>query len=334
MVLQELLKLFNTNERSSNKTKKVLRSKKELNNKSKRNIQKGGVLSKKNIKTLSNLLSNVKGIDNGADVLLYRMYDNDDTTITKDKKRCMCINYSMKGTKFSLKDNKHAHRCNRKVKPGSDFCSLHQNCKNFLRNYLSGYEPKYDTKLWNHPYIEGSHNCYAYFLDDIVDATKEKCEEICLKSHKKGCPKKIGKCRDLIPQPEDYHLLKRDGNLSKKIRKYYCPTMEKKILSDNKMLNKVPFTKKCPKNHYKGAMVVDPNHTFHFYRQNPDGTWSHKPGTNPVTNLDQDNKKIYVPHFSNRDYSDGINNEDSINYTDFCGYYCIPSKKFSGTNLV
>ena len=338
MVLQELLSYLNPSIDKKNKsnTKKVIRYNKSniktSTTGSKRKSQKGGLLSKNNIKTLSNLLENNNS--SGGEVLLYRMYDDDDTTITKDKDRCMCINYSMHGNSFSLKHNNNAHRCNRKVKPGTDFCSLHQNCKSFLRNYLSGYEPNYDTKLWGHPYIEGSHNCYAYFLDDVVDSTREKCEEICLKTHKKGCPKKIGECRDLIPQPEDYHLLKRDGNLTKKIRKYYCSTMEKKIMSDNKMLKKVPFTKKCPKNYYKGAMVVDPNHTFHFYRQNPDGTWSHKPGTNPVTNLDQDKKKIYVPHFSNRDYSDGIDNDDSINYTDFCGYYCIPSKKFSGTNSV
>jgi hypothetical protein len=336
MVLQELLKYFNTETKPKSKTKKVIRNKKSGNkfsiNSSKRKSQKGGLISNKNIQILSNIITNSDG--NGGEVLLYRMYDVDDTTHTKDKNRCMCINYSMNGNTFSLKHNKNAHRCNRKVKPGTDFCNLHQNCKSFLRNYLSGYEPEYDTKLWGHPYIEGSHNCYAYFLNDVVESTREKCEEICLKNHKKGCPKKIGECRDLIPQPEDFHLLKRDGNLTKKIRKYYCPTMEKKIMSDNKMLKKVPFTKKCPKNHYKGAMVVDPNHTFHFYRQNPDGTWSHKPGTNPVTNLDQDDNKIYIPHFSNRDYSDGINNEDSINYTDFCGYYCIPSKKYSGTNSV
>ena len=50
-------------------------------------------------------------------------------------------------------------------------------------------------------------------------------------------------------------------------------------------------------------MVVDPHNTFHFYRQNPDGTWSHKPGTAPISNIDADGKTIYVPHFANRDYS-------------------------------
>lgn len=319
MVYQELLNLFKSD---TSKTKISKHNKnKKTNNKSKKK-QRGG--------NVNQLLSSKEGVD----IVVYKMYNNDDTTITKDKNRCMCINYKMVGNTFSLKSNPNAHRCTRKVKPGSDFCELHQNCKNFLRNFLSGYEPEYDTELWSHPYIEGSHNCYTYFLNHLGQSTKEKCEEMCLKKHKSGCPKKIGECRDLIPQPEDYYLLKRDGDLSKKVRKYYCKTMDKKILSDNKMIKRVPFTKKCPKNYYKGAMVVDPNHTFHFYRQNPDGTWSHKPGTNPVTNVDEDKKKIYIPHFSNRDYSNGINNDDAINYTDFCGYYCIPSKKYTFTNSV
>ena len=41
-------------------------------------------------------------------------------------------------------------------------------------------------------------------------------------------------------------------------------------------------------------MVVAPLHTFHFYRQNRDGTWSHKPGTMKVTDVDADNNKIYI----------------------------------------
>ena len=42
-------------------------------------------------------------------------------------------------------------------------------------------------------------------------------------------------------------------------------------------------------------MVVDRGNTFHFYRQNKDGTWSHKPGVLPVTNKDASGKK-YMFH--------------------------------------
>lgn len=337
-MIQDIIDFFSkpeTIQSGGNRTKKSQKNK-EIK------LKKNTKCSKKNrisLKQKKESIKKTKTVKNkvhngGGDVLAYRIYDIDDETIVKTKDRCMCIDYKMEGGKFSLKHNHNGHRCKNKVKKGTDFCPLHQKCNSFLRQYLSGYEPAYDTKLWNHPYIEGSHNCYAYFLNDVVDSTVEKCEEMCLTKHKKGCPKKMSECRDLIPQPEDFHLLRRDGDLKKKIRKYYCPTMEKKILSDNKMIKPVKFTEKCPKNHYKGAMVVDPNHTFHFYRQNPNGEWSHKPGTNPVTNLDEDNKKIYIPHFSNRDYSDGVEDDHAINYSDFCGYYCIPSKSYSGTNSV
>ena len=77
----------------------------------------------------------------------------------------------------------------------------------------------------------------------------------------------------------------------------------KKILKDNPIIYKEKLTKKCKKGYYKGSMVADPGNTFHFYRQDPDGTWSHKPGTLPITKLDADKLPIYTPYTSNRDYS-------------------------------
>ena len=38
---------------------------------------------------------------------------------------------------------------------------------------------------------------------------------------------------------------------------------------------------------------------MHFVRENSDGTWSHKPGSNPVTNRDKDNKPILDPKTAN-----------------------------------
>jgi hypothetical protein len=73
--------------------------------------------------------------------------------------------------------------------------------------------------------------------------------------------------------------------------------MENKIIKDNQSIKKTKLIKKCPNNHHKGAMVVADNHTFHFYRQNSDATWSHKPGTQNVINVDASNKKIHIPLF-------------------------------------
>ena len=78
--------------------------------------------------------------------------------------------------------------------------------------------------------------------------------------------------------------------------------MEDKILKDNPNISKTQLTEKCERNHYKGAMVVDPGSTFHFYRQNPNGTWSHKPGTLKVSEKDAANNTIYTPMTAGRLY--------------------------------
>ena len=108
--------------------------------------------------------------------------------------------------------------------------------------------------------------------------------------------------------------------------------MQQKIYNDNPSLIPAAFNQKCPKNYYKGAMVVDPENTYHFYRMNKDGTWGHKPGISKVSNVDASGKNIYVPHFADRDYSNE-DDEDSINYTNFCNYYCIPDNKIVHKNL-
>ena len=271
----------------------------------------------------------------GGSVIMYRVYDDDDNTINNQKDRCMCIDYKFTNNKFSTKHNQKLRRCKNKKEHNHDFCKEHMNCMGFLRNFLSGYEPKYneyELKKWKHPYVESSHNCYSYFLNDTVQSIKEKCREDCLKKNKNYCPKKIEECRDYIPQPGDFDLIKKYGNLDKKERIYKCDHMEKKIFNDNPSLFKVKINDKCPKNYYKGSMVVDTDHTFHFYRQNANGTWSHKPGTLPVTDKDANMDKIYIPHFSARDYTDGDNDDDAINYNDFCGYYCIPTNEYSSKN--
>lgn len=216
-------------------------------------------------------------------------------------------------------------KCNRKCLKGSDFCEIHQKCPDFLNKFVNNEEPEYNPEEWSQPYIEGSHNCYTYFLDTIYHDLVKKCEKLC-KKNSKNCPKKVSQCRSLIPQPGDDYLMDKDGHLKNKTYKYTCEEMEHKIIKDNPSISRGSLIKKCPKNHHKGAMVVDPGNTFHFYRQNRNGTWSHKPGTLPVTNKDADKSIIYTPYTANRDYT-RPGDSDPINYTNFCGYYCIPNNK-------
>jgi hypothetical protein len=55
----------------------------------------------------------------------------------------------------------------------------------------------------------------------------------------------------------------------------------------------------CPDNMTKVYLAIKPNEDYHFYRQNPDGFWSHKRGWGPGS---------YVTEFVNYDgiYSDCI----------------------------
>ena len=251
------------------------------------------------------------------------------------KGTCKCVDYSKKNNEYFIKQRKTKKKiedlkCNKPVKKGTDFCKKHQDCKKFLKKFTSGSEPKYDKKKWSKPYTLSSHNCYTYFLDDVMPKVRKKCEKLCKKHNKGNCPTKTSQCRKLIPQPGDEYLLDKYGDLDEKSYDYTCKDMEDKIFKDNPILYKEQLTKKCKKGFYKGAMVADPGNTFHFYRQNPDGTWSHKPGTLPITKKDADKMPIYIPSTANKDYSEP-DDDDPINYTEFCGYYCIPSNKKAKT---
>ena len=127
----------------------------------------------------------------------------------------------------------------------------------------------------------------------------------------KGTPKK---CSKLKPQP---------GKISNRIiNRFNCNSMTRNILSDNPSIKPCSFYEKCPKGYYKGAMVIEKNKTYHFYRQDNNVLWSHKPGILSVTNLDASNNVIYVPHLCDKDYKK--NKDKGIKYNEFCSYFCVP----------
>ena len=71
----------------------------------------------------------------------------------------------------------------------------------------------------------------------------------------------------------------------------------------------------------KIALVVDPGEDYHYYRQDSDGLWSHKDGSNKVKRYDAFRKNIANPKLASRDYR---NQGSDLNYEDFCGFYCVP----------
>ena len=95
----------------------------------------------------------------------------------------------------------------------------------------------------------------------------------------------------------------------------------------------VKFNEKCPPNHYKGALVIDTNKTYHFYRQDNNGRFSHKPGTLGVEQVDASGNPIYAVHLADTDYNKS-KRKNGITYDKFCSYYCIPNNNFKSTKAI
>lgn len=204
-------------------------------------------------------------------------------------------------------------------------CKEYNKCKHEYSKFMNQSSPEYNPDKWNPPTIKNSHNCYTYFLNDEVPQTINKCKTACSKNN--NCNNAVIKeCRQFKPQPGYY--AKMTGAPYKK--EYTCDNMIKNVLNDNPNIRESSFTAKCPANYYKGAMVIDPDKTYHFYRQDNNMRWSHKPGTNKVTNLDASNKPIYNPEYADRDYKK--DKSTGLNYTTFCSYFCIPKNSHMDTN--
>jgi hypothetical protein len=187
------------------------------------------------------------------------------------------------------------------------FCiKHHKSC--FRISPLSGYEPKYNPKRYNKTRrIRESHNCYSYAIDLIDLPSKEICNE--------------EKCNIPYHQPGRYRGFPKWSKTTGK----RCPDLIARLKSEIPGLSVVNFTDKCPPRTSKIALVVDPKEDYHFYRQDSNGLWSHKPGGTNVTNLDADQKLIYDPAIASRNYTkDG---KSDLNYKYFCSYMCVPRGK-------
>jgi hypothetical protein len=165
-----------------------------------------------------------------------------------------------------------------------------------------GNDPRYNLNI----FLRESHNCYTYFLDLQSKDAVELCKQDFKHNHM---------CRRAQPG-----MLSGFPRMSKK--DYNCPEIESRTISDNPEIYKVKTNKiKCDPDFYKGAMVVAPGRDYHYYRYNDDGIWTHKPGYKPSTKYDANNNLIIDPKWASRDYG------GTLNYKQFCGYYCIPRNK-------
>jgi len=183
--------------------------------------------------------------------------------------------------------------------------------------------PRYEPQKWNlNPYIRKSHNCYTYALNIRNKSITNLCKHHLFHHHHihyhskknlKRCPRPLP-IRKHITTPNKYF---RCSDIIKYMTKKFNIIKPKKGI--------------CPYGYYKIALFlvyseIDYKYLndFHFYRQDNDGTWSHKDGWRKVTNKDSHGTIINNPELCAKRTSTNI----------FCGYYCVPNNiSYNNKNL-
>ena len=204
---------------------------------------------------------------------------------TRKKARCQCM-----------------ASCKNPPLENSPFCAEHiKFCPR--RAPLSGSEPDFNPDLYNkHKGVKEALNCFAYAFDYRrlpKDCTKDGC----------SVP---------FPQPGRASGYPKWSEVNGK----RCPDLLARLFGDVPDLKMTSFEGKCPKNYSKIGLVVDEDEDYHFYRQDSNGYWSHKPGATNVTHIDGTGRPIYDPQLASRYYPDS-----GLNYDEFCSYLCVPKHK-------
>jgi hypothetical protein len=211
-------------------------------------------------------------------------------------------------------------KCPRKALPGHAFCKVHMKfCPR--RSPLTGFEPSYNPDKYNGTRkMKESHNCFAYAFDHVEMPPDSECNE--------------SMCNTPFHQPGRKSGFPRWSETKGK----RCPDLISRLRADIPGIKTVSFTEKCPVGTSKIALAVAPdsckkdevnNKTclskkhgdYHFWRQDNNGMWSHKPGGTDVTNKDASKRSIYDPSLANRNYG------DRLNYKYFCSFLCAPKKQ-------
>ena len=170
-------------------------------------------------------------------------------------------------------------------------------------------QPKFESNEWNKQYVQASHNCYSYSMNQIEQDRVDKC--VTHVDNNRSCgqrgPSRPG--RDVYTLPQGKNITCDSITLGVK-----NDVQGAEVLKDDNM--------ECPEDKYKVALFIDDaNKSYHFLRKdkcnNPSGLWSHKNVTGPATQQDVDGNLIYNPEDANLRYS-------WVNYDQMCNYLCIP----------
>ena len=199
----------------------------------------------------------------------------------------------------------------------------------------SGSEVSYNPSVWNTASVQLNTNCYNYALNKKNTASSGIYYRMQIGA------KINAQCFNYIPINDTYVMV--DYKSKDEIEEIAIAD----AISHGTGMIKIGKNEKCPDGMYKIALVLDltddplvenryynvilngvagileePDYDFHWYRQNADGTWSHKPGQGPVTNLDASGEIIYDPQICNRDNDD---DGTGYSYDVFVGYYAVYS---------
>ncbi|QRK06881.1 LamG domain-containing protein [Archangium violaceum] len=143
-------------------------------------------------------------------------------------------------------------------------------------NVLNPGRPSFEPSYWNGNDRQGSNNCYNYTNN---------------------------KATNTFAQPG-----KASGNQATVMD---CAVVRQAAINDGlEPISDYPSTLLNFKS--GAALVVAPGYDYHWYRLDENGTWSHKPGGTPATNLDNSGNVITDPRTANRGP-----------YTQFCGFFMI-----------
>ena len=163
----------------------------------------------------------------------------------------------------------------------------------------SGYELEYQPELWNYSPVQSNTHCYFYALNTQLNPDTGRF----------GAVDPNGLTLDVLDTAN---------------REKFIECVQRDAANWGFTFQEVERYELCPQGTYKVAIVIARYATrrdYHWYRQNADGTWSHKQGDLPVTNLDSNNQIIYDPQTAARDiYNEG---EYQGQYNVFIGYFAV-----------
>ena len=155
----------------------------------------------------------------------------------------------------------------------------------------SGFEAPYEPLVWNETDLLNNSNCYSYAVNGKDGSWLEDIGAL-------GSRVSVSETADQAVEA-----------FFTDFKRYFGAESGLVCLSD--CIKRIGRFDVAPEGMYKIAFCWDVG-LFHFYRQNPDGFWSHKNHHDQVRDVDFSGEPIIDPLFSDRGY-----------YHDLIGYFAI-----------